>query len=581
MFCPKCGAKTIEGADFCQKCGAKLVKDYEKVLSTTCSDPTASMANTRQQPNGPIQYVKLIITCVKVKGAFPGDTYPILVDEVQVGELTSKGTFTGTITPGVHRIKVGRISIGLNIPETETPITLNLQYGQNHTLELVCSQNDIVTKPSSIERATFQAMLKGLNAVSGMGLVLAALGVIGFIIGIMVPMGYSTIDYSLSIFISALLLIAAGAAFLILSPKTRKTKVKVVMLGLASVIAVGAVIVITNSTVSFVNWNKMVYVNAIKDTCPFDTAENRKYWGNISYAYSFTTPDYDEVFNYQIADLEWTTVNRDRGTVDVTGRLRETNEQITVHFTASSEIPYEIVFNGTSITDSEDISTFLYNMFDSFVNGEQFAPNTSEAIQTPVNTGSVNSMDEAQMLVEDWMDTHPMGVMAGVGTGAPANEVPSIGDEYYVLELWEAPREFCGMIYVRKSTGEMTFHDPISDEEISLDDWYEEWSSRNPIDPDEHTSFVAAGDTESWINLYRDGTFSMQVNLYVGYGTLSGAYEISDLGYKFHVEERSFSGYTGDNVEDFEMILRDDELEYQGEEIGTTASGTVYKLSLS
>ena len=24
MFCPKCGAKVLDGAGFCQKCGAKL-----------------------------------------------------------------------------------------------------------------------------------------------------------------------------------------------------------------------------------------------------------------------------------------------------------------------------------------------------------------------------------------------------------------------------------------------------------------------------------------------------------------------------------------------------------------------------
>lgn len=27
MFCPKCGEKALDGADFCQKCGAKLIKD--------------------------------------------------------------------------------------------------------------------------------------------------------------------------------------------------------------------------------------------------------------------------------------------------------------------------------------------------------------------------------------------------------------------------------------------------------------------------------------------------------------------------------------------------------------------------
>lgn len=27
MFCPKCGEKVLDGAEFCQKCGAKLIKD--------------------------------------------------------------------------------------------------------------------------------------------------------------------------------------------------------------------------------------------------------------------------------------------------------------------------------------------------------------------------------------------------------------------------------------------------------------------------------------------------------------------------------------------------------------------------
>lgn len=29
MFCPKCGTKALDGAEFCQKCGAKLILDTE------------------------------------------------------------------------------------------------------------------------------------------------------------------------------------------------------------------------------------------------------------------------------------------------------------------------------------------------------------------------------------------------------------------------------------------------------------------------------------------------------------------------------------------------------------------------
>ena len=96
-------------------------------------------------------------------------------------------------------------------------------------------------------------MQRDLNVSVVVGLVCAVLGVIGFIIGVMIPIGYPTLDYAISIFVSAIFLIAAGGVFLILSPKTKKLKAKKAVLGLVSVIAIGAVIVIVSSTVLFIN----------------------------------------------------------------------------------------------------------------------------------------------------------------------------------------------------------------------------------------------------------------------------------------------------------------------------------------
>ncbi|MDE7245136.1 MAG: zinc ribbon domain-containing protein [Oscillospiraceae bacterium] len=44
MFCQKCGARAIDGAEFCQKCGAKLVAD------TSAEQPTVSQATQVHQP---------------------------------------------------------------------------------------------------------------------------------------------------------------------------------------------------------------------------------------------------------------------------------------------------------------------------------------------------------------------------------------------------------------------------------------------------------------------------------------------------------------------------------------------------
>lgn len=47
MFCSKCGAKVIEGADFCQKCGAKLIADTP--VGQSASAPPASSAQIPTQ----------------------------------------------------------------------------------------------------------------------------------------------------------------------------------------------------------------------------------------------------------------------------------------------------------------------------------------------------------------------------------------------------------------------------------------------------------------------------------------------------------------------------------------------------
>lgn len=44
MFCPKCGTKALDGAEFCQKCGAKLILDSDSVqpsagISTPVVEP--------------------------------------------------------------------------------------------------------------------------------------------------------------------------------------------------------------------------------------------------------------------------------------------------------------------------------------------------------------------------------------------------------------------------------------------------------------------------------------------------------------------------------------------------------------
>lgn len=149
-------------------------------------------------------------------------------------------------------------------------------------------------------------------------------------------------------------------------------------------------------------------------------------------------------------------MNRDDVVVNLWYKIGENVYQVRCTYTASDANRYEPVFE--AIMNSYAITSL---------------PPTGSS----TNGTQINSIDEAQKLVEDWLVDHPMGPMAGSGTGASENDVPSISAEYFVLELWEAPREFCGLVYVRKSDGYMTFHDSITDEEYDLDAWYQEWYS--------------------------------------------------------------------------------------------------------
>ena len=176
MFCHKCGAQIAEEAAFCHKCGTKVVYEdidfresdmpqgpepmgtqTSKSVGTTMPpvemppqpEPRqSSVWEPRTQEESGQSSVELVVTCAKLKGFFPGSVFPLLIDKVQVGELPNNGTFTSRIAPGSHQIKVGNVTIGINIPESEATVALKLQPGPSKILEFVCSPGHIVTVPS-------------------------------------------------------------------------------------------------------------------------------------------------------------------------------------------------------------------------------------------------------------------------------------------------------------------------------------------------------------------------------------------------------------------------------------------------
>lgn len=91
--------------------------------------------------------------------------------------------------------------------------------------------------------------------------------------------------------------------------------------------------------------------------------------------------------------------------------------------------------------------------------------------------------------------------------------------------------------------------------------------------------YKMAGDEYAEFLMIANGTFIMKVNLYEYIGTITGTYEDAGDRMKCHVVSRDFSGFSGDDVEEFEMLYGDGALLYHGADIGTTEDSSVYRIA--
>jgi len=81
--------------------------------------------------------------------------------------------------------------------------------------------------------------------------------------------------------------------------------------------------------------------------------------------------------------------------------------------------------------------------------------------------------------------------------------------------------------------------------------------------------------------LYEDSTFTMEVNLYEGTAWIDGIYYRSEDTVSFRVYNRNFSGFMGDDVDKFNMIVEPDgSLIYQGSPIGVTDVGSKFEVTM-
>jgi len=93
----------------------------------------------------------------------------------------------------------------------------------------------------------------------------------------------------------------------------------------------------------------------------------------------------------------------------------------------------------------------------------------------------------------------------------------------------------------------------------------------------EQQNEYAGSGYEPELTLHPDGTFMFLVNLFAGMANVYGTYELNGDVYTFHVSERNFGGFAGDDVDEFKMMISGDRLIYLNDDmIGVTNTGSVF-----
>lgn len=93
----------------------------------------------------------------------------------------------------------------------------------------------------------------------------------------------------------------------------------------------------------------------------------------------------------------------------------------------------------------------------------------------------------------------------------------------------------------------------------------------------EHT-YKLENDLYAGITFYPDGTFSMVINMFEGLGSAYGSYTLLDDRLACYIDSADMGNFSNDTVIgfEFEMIFQGENLQYNGERLGTSFDGMTY-----
>jgi hypothetical protein len=94
MFCPNCGFKNSEGANFCARCGASLIADIES--QTTLSYAVGEDEREAHPPSELLPEQASLI--IRSGGGRAGETYPLTRERTTIGRHPASDVFLDDVT---------------------------------------------------------------------------------------------------------------------------------------------------------------------------------------------------------------------------------------------------------------------------------------------------------------------------------------------------------------------------------------------------------------------------------------------------------------------------------------------------
>ncbi len=112
MFCPNCGFKNSEGADFCAKCGTKLIVEAEG-QTTVSFTPTDEEREAFVAEPQRLEHATLVLR----GGGRAGETYELTADRVTIGRHPNADIFLDDVTVSRNHAVVEKTGDGFVISD--------------------------------------------------------------------------------------------------------------------------------------------------------------------------------------------------------------------------------------------------------------------------------------------------------------------------------------------------------------------------------------------------------------------------------------------------------------------------------